>query len=216
MSNFRLYEPDAVLIHVPKTGGKSFREGVWKGKYDGPIFGEIPNDWLPIFKFGFVRHPCDRIFSAWKMFADGAVSIPNSGWLSSPVKRRMAKLGLWRSTPPLCKDMSFSEFLDIALDDAIGFDVQTANRQDINVRIRHHTIPMSHPYNCLQYADHIGRYEKLEDEFRQLSDRLGISGSLPALNSTWKSDWKNHFSARDVERCRVYYDDDFKEFGYEL
>ena len=40
MSVFVLKEPDAVFIHIPKTGGMSIRKGIWGQKYDGPYVGE--------------------------------------------------------------------------------------------------------------------------------------------------------------------------------
>ncbi len=69
MSNFLLKDPNCVLIHIPKTGGSSIRHGIWASNYDGPAFAEIPSDWRSFFKFAFVRHPLDRLVSAWADFA---------------------------------------------------------------------------------------------------------------------------------------------------
>ncbi|MCC5997356.1 MAG: sulfotransferase family 2 domain-containing protein [Oceanicaulis sp.] len=69
MSNFLLRDPDCVLIHIPKTGGSSIRHGLWASRYEGPVFGEMPDDWRGYFKFAFVRHPLDRLVSAWADFS---------------------------------------------------------------------------------------------------------------------------------------------------
>jgi hypothetical protein len=58
----------------------------------------------------------------------------------------------------------------------------------VAARIRHHTIPMSHPYNCLHGADFIGRYENLAEDFTIVADRLGITDPLPKLNTTKRGD----------------------------
>ena len=69
MSNFLLLEPDCVFIHLPKTGGSSIRHGIWASRYEGPAFAAIPDNWRPYFKFAFVRHPLDRLVSAWADFS---------------------------------------------------------------------------------------------------------------------------------------------------
>lgn len=71
MSNFILSDPDAVFIHIPKTGGMSIREGLWKDRADGPFTGDWDNRWSDKFCFAFVRHPLDRFVSAFYMFTEG-------------------------------------------------------------------------------------------------------------------------------------------------
>ncbi|MCH8490006.1 MAG: sulfotransferase family protein [Oceanicaulis sp.] len=93
MSNFLLRDPDCVLIHIPKTGGSSIRHGLWSSRYDGPSFGDIPDGWNPYFKFAFVRHPLDRLVSAW------------------------ADFGQLRGA-----DLSIERFLDIVMDESVIFD----------------------------------------------------------------------------------------------
>lgn len=68
MSVFRLLNPECVFIHIPKTAGTSIRKGVWGGAYEGPVHGCLPEAWAGLFKFAFVRHPFDRLLSAWRMF----------------------------------------------------------------------------------------------------------------------------------------------------
>lgn len=68
MSNFLLKDPECVLIHIPKTGGSTIRHGIWKSDYEGPTFGSIPSGWSRYFKFAFVRHPLDRLVSAFEDF----------------------------------------------------------------------------------------------------------------------------------------------------
>jgi hypothetical protein len=76
MSVFVLKEPDAVFIHIPKTGGMSIRKGIWGQKYDGPYVGEWQDEWDDMFSFAFVRHPIDRFVSAFYMFTEGTDQIP--------------------------------------------------------------------------------------------------------------------------------------------
>jgi hypothetical protein len=69
VSNFLLKDPECVLIHIPKTGGSTIRKGIWNSHYDGPEFGGLPDTWQTYFKFAFVRHPLERLVSAWADFS---------------------------------------------------------------------------------------------------------------------------------------------------
>jgi hypothetical protein len=193
MSNFFLRDPDCVLIHIPKTGGTSIRKGVWKKNYEGPVFGDIPQAWRGHFKFAFVRHPFDRLVSAWKMFTDGAVGDPE-----------------WR-LPADARRLDLPRFVDIVLDETIIYDER---RFAFEERIRHHTIPQTHPFNCLHMADFVGRYETLERDFQHVLDRLGLKASLPHLHRTSHGGWRDYLDGETLGRCRDYYRRDFEELGY--
>ena len=71
MSNFILSDPDAIFIHIPKTGGLTVRKGLWKDKAEGPFVGLWKQEWSKKFCFAFVRHPLDRFISAYYMFTEG-------------------------------------------------------------------------------------------------------------------------------------------------
>jgi hypothetical protein len=75
MGLFILQNPDAVFIHIPKTGGTSIRQGVWQRRYNGP-HKELPLSAKGLFTFAFVRHPLERFVSCWKMYSAGAENDP--------------------------------------------------------------------------------------------------------------------------------------------
>ena len=193
MSNFRLHSPDAVLIHIPKTGGTSIRKGVWAGRYDPPAFGEIPAAWQPLFKFAFVRHPFSRFVSAYKMFTDGTHNEPD-----------------W-SMPHDARPLTVAAFIDIVLDDEIIFEER---RQRFEEKIRHHTIPQTHPFNCLGLADFVGRYENLEQDFASIAARVGVPAQLPHMHRTEHGHWSHCLSQRERDRLWMFYREDFEQLGY--
>lgn len=162
MSIFLLKNPDCVLIHIPKTGGTSIRKGLWKKNYEGPAFGRVPEDWRRHFKFAFVRHPLDRMVSAYKMFSQGAVG--DAEW----------------SLPKDARPLTFVEFVDIVTDESIIFDER---RFTFEERIRHHAIPQTHPFNALDEADFVGRYETLDEDFRKVAARVASPGTCPACTA---------------------------------
>ncbi len=196
MSIFLLLQPRCVLIHIPKTGGTSIRKGVWGGRYEGPAFGSVPKEWGREFKFAFVRHPLNRLTSAYRMFTEGAIGDPS-----------------W-NLPADARTLRFEEFLEIVLDDSIIFDHR---RKTFEEKIRHHTIPQTHPFNALREADLIGRYERLQHDFSDIAARIGLNDSqLPRIHFTNSKPYTAYFNQRQLDRMVEYYKDDFEKLKYPL
>jgi hypothetical protein len=154
MSNFRLKDPDCVFIHIPKTGGTSIRKGIWQKNYDGPVFGYIPEEWGKLFKFAFVRHPLQRFVSAYNMFTEGY---------------------MYRSNLQETRIWTIEDFVSIVLDETILYD---GRRKSIEEKIRHHTIPQTHKFNCLFSADYIGFFENFETDFSFVKLKISSFASL--------------------------------------
>jgi hypothetical protein len=192
MSNFLLKDPDCVLIHIHKTGGTSMRKGVWVNRASKPVFGYIPDEWSHLFKFAFVRHPLDRLVSAWKMFTDGTETFS------------AGKQG---------RDMTIEDALDILEDDSIIYDER---RKTLPERLRHHAIPQTHPYNCLQYADFVGRFERIDEDFAKVAEKLGMTATLPKMHSTSHQEWQHYIKGEALERAAAYYKKDLEELNYSI
>ena len=194
MAVFLLNNPTCVLIHIPKTGGTSIRNGVFGGDYEGPVQGEVPIAWQKHFAFCFVRNPFDRLVSAWKMFTHG-----------------MSKSN-WEYPSDGNPKLSLREFLDIVIDESIPFDGARATFEE---KIRHHTMPQTHPFHCIEHADFIGRFESLKSDFEVVCDKLGIAGPLPHWNQTIPTDdYREFYDLQTLKIAREFYADDLREFGY--
>lgn len=193
MPVFRFPQHACVLIHIPKTGGTSIRQGFFEGQYEGPVQGHIPDAWLSDFKFAFVRNPFDRLISAWQMFASGMRQDDDS-YL------------------PAAGNFTLREFLDIVMDESIPFDGR--RRERLEVRIRHHSLPMTHPFYCLDQADQIGRYEILAQDFKLILNRLGLDGELPHFNQTKRQPYQVYFDEETRRLAEQFYREDLERFGY--
>ncbi len=194
MSIFLLKNPNCVLIHIPKTGGTSIRKGAWNGRYEGPEFCRVPVEWEHYFKFAFVRHPLDRFISAFMMFTQGAVGDP-----------------AWR-LPHDARPLSISEFAKIAFDDRIVYDERRATFEE---KIRHHTIQQTHPFNLLQSAEFVGRYECFSSDFGKIARIVGLDAQLPHMHFTRHRGWEEYLSGDLLSQCIEFYRDDFLQLGYE-
>lgn len=196
MAVFLIREPRCVFIHVPKTGGASIRHGFFKGNVDGPKQGFVPDVWQSLYKFAFVRNPYDRVISAWKMFATG---MEHSVW----------------EHPGDCQGIGLERFLEIATDESIPFD---GNRKHTAEKIRHHAIPQTHPFNCVQHADFVGRFETLTEDFEKVCVQIGLKDAeLPHWNqSTRATNFMSYFSDETKRIVEEFYREDFTRFGYDF
>ena len=194
MAVFGLRDPDCTFIHIHKTGGSSIRKGVWGKRYDKAYHGEVPEHLRDQFSFAFVRHPLDRFVSVWKMFSDGTHNHPD-----------------WKR-PEDARPLSVEETFEIISDPDVIYDKR---RSTFEEKIKHHAIPQTHPYNCLDAAKFVGRYERLNEDFARIAEILGIETELPHYNYTVRRSWQEEIPDRMIAPLREYYRDDFERLGYE-
>jgi len=81
-------------------------------------------------------------------------------------------------------------------------------------KLRHHAIPQTHPFNCLKYADFIGRFESLSADFRKVCDKIGAEGTLPHMNVTQHDGYKQYYDDETRQIVELLYEGDIREFGY--
>ena len=204
MSAFLHRNPDCVLIHIPKSAGSSIRKGVWGGKYEGPYYGRLPKELRKHFCFAFVRNPFSRLISVWKMFSIGSAATEgyNYSWSPEP-------------------NLSLNDVLDITSDDSILFDARRSSFEEI---LKHHSLPMTHPFNALDDADFIGRFESLHDDWAYICRQIKLTyKELPQMNYSarkamekFPSGYSKYFDRDLIDRVRKVYSEDFSRFGYEF
>lgn len=194
MAAFYLPKVEAVFLHIPKTAGMSIRRGFFESKYEGPVQGYVPEEWMQYFKFAFVRNPFDRLVSAWKMFTAGVEE------------------SVWECPGGTRPDLTLSGFLQIASDDSIRYD---GVRDEFEVELRHHSLPQTHPFYCLADADFVGRFEQLETDFQLICEQLGLTNAkLPHWNKTKRRDYREYFDEESRKLAEEFFAEDLKQLGY--
>jgi len=68
--------------------------------------------------------------------------------------------------------------------------------------------------NGAQLADWIGRFERLEQDFRTVCRRIGVSAALPLRNASEHGPYPEYYDARSRDLVRARYRDDIEAFGY--
>ena len=194
MSNFYSVKDKALFIHIPKTGGWGIKHTLLNRNAlpsSAVALGSVPENWVYDFSFAFIRNPFDRFCSAFRMFKYGGLDC------NEPVK----------------EDLTIDRMIEILLDENIGYSSQS---DSIESNIKHHTIPMTHPFNCISYAKTIYRFELYSDAYHDICNRLGRNTKIKHTNKSLNND--KHYSEIITAKQRLalekIYKKDLEEFNY--
>ena len=185
MSNFINHKYKLIIIHIPKCGGSSVR------KYSGIRFtekymGYIPNKYINYNKIGFCRHPIERFLSAFKMFKFGTTVEP-------------AKI----------KNLTIDTAINYLKDDSVKWN----NSHSSIENFKHHAIPITHPYNCIEHADNIIKFEQYDLDVKRFLIDKGMPVKIKKTNSTQKINI--NITKEQKNNLYDYYINDFERFNYE-
>lgn len=188
-----------IFLHVPKGAGTSVKKALGlpgRGHPPWNWFAEkYPVLWQQYLKFTVVRNPWDRLVSAY-VYA----TMKESYWH-----------GEQRGLHPdyaLLSGCSFDECCEILLHE--------------RGRLRHESWYPQHLWiarqanGCFEpMVDMVLRYEQLEQDFRQLCERLG-AGSLdmPHINASGRAGYRDYYTDNTREIAARLYDVDIALFNY--
>jgi sulfotransferase famil protein len=192
-----------IFVHVQKTGGNSIRSALSVEVNDArkhflarelrEIYGETV--WKNSFKFAFVRNPWDRLVSWWSIIdggrdPSGATAVPNNffGYVLQHAR-------------------SFEEFVSCCTDEIVDTDGRKRIfRNQIDYLIDEHGAVI---------VDFIGRFEKLQDDFDEVTSRLGMPRvELPRTNASRHAAYTDYYTSATAETVGRLYAKDIATFGY--
>ena len=196
----------AIFIHIPKNAGtsiekalganlKNLHKGPNRSKHGTPKDKIYKNLWNndEFFKFCFVRNTFDRFVSAYEYdymmsFSKGYAMRPKGPDTARRKKvRRLGKEG-------------FNTFVE---------DFFSKKRQQIPVWYRRQT----YWTHAAEY-DFIGRFENIEDDFKKVTEKLGIQAKLPKVNSSKRSNYKEYYNDKSIEIISNFYKKEIEEYNY--
>ena len=207
-----------IFIHVPKCGGTSIEFYL---REHAAALGHLPEPGLDLtlrrkglaqvlnrhpdyFVFTFVRHPFDRLVSTWRHSLRG--------------------VGPYHDRP--VRDLTFAEYVRIVAEGRVAEQSQFD---------RYHLLPQvgfipgpsrrtlfSVPLLPEVACGFIGRFERLDDDFREVCHRLGIAKhALPRLQSAPEEagarqpHWSARYDAAMIRLVEELYREEMDTFGYE-
>jgi len=198
-----------VYMHIHKCAGTSLIDAfetvpeviccvARPGNFDRRTGRErIPeNIWSRSVKFTFVRHPYDRIHSAYTMFA---------------------KSPKWRSLFPEFRDLvEFLSWCDVRRHH-VATETDTATFVQSIGNVIHHCSAYDNPKYRIAEMDLVGRVESLDRDYLAVAERLGCElPPVPRLRVGGASgSRRNRLSAWERDAIFDIYRADFEAFGYD-
>lgn len=185
-----------IFVHVPRTAGTSISQAL----FDGPKPGGHEPAWHfrmifdaeafdRLFKFSIVRNPWDRLVSTYFFLKDGGMREEDRRWAADN----------------LTDFDTFDEFVRHWL---------RPERLWAYTHFRPQSYYLFHPDGQLE-VDLVGRFERLQRSFEQISSELGISADLPHRNRAPRQrDYRQYYSDEAAEIVADVYQRDIELLGY--
>lgn len=194
-------ELSCIFVHIPKTGGISICRSLFgnlAGGHDSIKNYQIlfsKKDFLNYFKFGFVRNPWDRLFSAYNFLKHGGFNDSDREWANTH----------------LSKFREFNHFVETWV-----------NKKNI-YRYRHF-IPQSEflcsPITQRILVDFVGFFENLESDFSYVKEKLGLTEAVLVYENITQKNYKKDYRTAYTDRTRNIVADiyrrDIEIFGYDF
>lgn len=186
-----------IFVHITKCAGISISKSLF-GNLGGShlriphyqlIFSQY--EFEEYFKFTFVRNPWDRLVSAFLFLKKGGANKQDRAWAEE----------------------NLSGFEDFE-----AFVTKWVNRKNVNTW--KHFVPqykfVCEPGGQTPKVDFVGYFERLDDDFAYVRQRLGLHSSLQHLNKTSgsKKDFREFYSEATREIVADVYREDIRLFGY--
>jgi hypothetical protein len=191
-------EHRCIFVHIPKCAGVSICQSLFgnygAGHHSIATFRQVfdAQSFDHYFKFAFVRNPWDRLLSAWQFLRAGGFNDTDRRW----ARRHL------------------DEFPDFAT------FVRRWLTPD-NARSWVHFIPQTDFIRLPDGrpgVDFIGRYERLEADFRYVCSKLSITAPLSTRNATAppRHDYRTAYDNDTRSIVARVYARDIAELGYDF
>ena len=189
-------EHGVIFFHIPKTGGTSISAQL----YDPPTVAHIgivgmlrvftANEFRKAFKFAFVRHPLDRLVSAF-----------------FHLKRA-------KEAPDFREKKFFDRYGDVTRN---GFSTFVDWLGQKEACYSYGALVPQYEFICLGdriMVDVLGRFETIAQDYAKIARRIGLNEDLPRTNDTEHQHYSEYYDGRLRNKALRIYQRDFELFGY--
>lgn len=192
-------EQSCIFVHITKCAGVSVSKSLFGNLGGGHL--RVPHyelifskrEFENYFKFTFARNPWDRLVSAFLFLKKGGINKVDRVW----------------------SEQNLSHYNDFHT-----FVTEWVNRKNINTW--KHFVPqykfVCEPGDQTPKVDFIGHFERLENDFNYIQNKLGKTSNLQHLNKTGgtKRDYKEYYTEDTKKLVADVYKEDIRIFGYDF
>lgn len=182
-----------IYVHIPKTAGTSLTNALLGHSTPGHLplswFQHIdPEHYRQYYKFTFVRNPWDRLVSAYTyMVRKESRGAETAEWI------RFLR--------------GFESFEDFVL--------RWVSEENVE---RQKTFVPQHRFVVDKYGmqtlDFVGRFERLQEDYKALCEKLGAGQPLPHANRAERSDYREFYTPKTRDIVARVYARDIELFEY--
>ncbi|EMZ8123811.1 sulfotransferase family 2 domain-containing protein [Campylobacter coli] len=188
-----------IFIHVPKVAGSSIERVIYQtdkwlvGHVKASDYTKFDKDKFDsYFSFGFVRNPYDRVVSAYHYLKNDS---------PDPCDIKWGRLHI--------NNLTFEEFILSLQDEEFKEEILSKNY-----------FSFQYKYLCDKnmniLVNFIGKFEKLDNDFKKILNILRRKDSLVHINKSKHLNYRDYYNSQTYKIIREIYRDDFEIFDYDL
>ncbi|EPN6114053.1 sulfotransferase family 2 domain-containing protein [Campylobacter coli] len=188
-----------IFIHVPKVAGSSIERVIYQtdkwlvGHVKASDYTKFDKDKFDsYFSFGFVRNPYDRVVSAYHYLKNDSLD---------PCDIKWGRLHI--------NNLTFEEFILSLQDEEFKEEILSKNH-----------FSFQYKYLCDKnmniLVNFIGKFEKLDNDFKKILNILRRKDSLVHINKSKHLNYRDYYNSQTYKIIREIYRDDFEIFDYDL
>ena len=188
-----------IFIHVPKVAGSSIERVIYQtdkwlvGHVKASDYTKFDKDKFDsYFSFGFVRNPYDRVVSAYHYLKNDS---------PDPCDIKWGRLHI--------NNLTFEEFILSLQDEEFKEEILSKNH-----------FSFQYKYLCDKnmniFVNFIGKFEKLDNDFKKILNILRRKDSLVHINKSKHLNYRDYYNSQTYKIIREIYRDDFEIFDYDL
>ncbi|EIU7473183.1 sulfotransferase family 2 domain-containing protein [Campylobacter coli] len=188
-----------IFIHVPKVAGSSIERVIYQtdkwlvGHVKASDYTKFDKDKFDsYFSFGFVRNPYDRFVSAYHYLKNDS---------PDPCDIKWGRLHI--------NNLTFEEFILSLQDEEFKEEILSKNH-----------FSFQYKYLCDKnmniLVNFIGKFEKLDNDFKKILNILRRKDSLVHINKSKHLNYRDYYNSQTYKIIREIYRDDFEIFDYDL
>lgn len=218
------YDKKPVFIHVPKAAGCSIINALAKHGITSAGHDIQAKKRIGTYRIGFVRHPVDRLYSAWRFLISGGKTVHElvEKGMSHDEAYAVVARGNNYADNPLINGFKLSQMLKSKYANFEEFCLGFRDDTDLapnGEEIRHyHLFRPQTDYLCKEgklLCDFVGKYETLQQDWIRLCSILGIEEDLPIINRTIIPQSELDITDSAVKTIENAYKMDYVLFGYQ-